>query len=186
MQLTPPDCSGSHLPLCSLHQGDSFRNSVNHMDQFVPERIVSGGQTGVDRGALDAAMALGIAHGGWCPKDRLSEDGTIPGCYELQELESSDYAKRTEQNVIDSDATLILYEGPLVGGTRLTVKFASEHSKPYLTQPLGKRFDASRVQAWLNQTNPKVLNIAGPRESKYPGISTRAYLAVLRILESTS
>lgn len=156
------------------------------MDYFLPKRIVSGGQTGVDRGALDAAIALGIDHGGWCPKDRLSEDGTIPSCYQLRELESSDYAKRTEQNVIDSDATLILYEGPLVGGTRLTVKFAMEHGKPYLTQPLGKRFDSNRVQDWLLAVRPEVLNIAGPRESKYAGICVRAYQAVLRILEEAS
>ena len=80
---------------------------------FVPAKIVSGGQTGVDRGALNAAIALGIEHGGWCPAGRVSEDGTIPSRYEMTETDSADYPTRTQQNVIDSDATLILYEQKL-------------------------------------------------------------------------
>lgn len=156
------------------------------MNIFLPDMIVSGGQTGVDRGALDAAMALGIEHGGWCPMNRMSEDGSIPSRYDLTELSGADYARRTEQNVIDSDATLVLYEGPLIGGTRLTVKFAKEHARPCLTQPLGRRFDSDRVRKWLAETKPLRLNIAGPRESKYPGIGERAFAAVLEIFEQGS
>ena len=156
------------------------------MNPFIPNRIVSGGQTGVDRGALDAALALGIEHGGWCPMNRQSEDGSIPSRYQLTELAGADYARRTEQNVIDSDATLVLYEGPLIGGTRLTVRFASIHSRPCLTQPLGRKFDPDRVRQWLNQLQPDSLNIAGPRESKYPGIGERAFAALLRIFEQNS
>lgn len=83
-------------------------------------RIVSGGQTGVDRAALDVAMQLSIEHGGWCPRGRLAEDGTIPSRYDLRETRSAKYHVRTERNVVDSDATLILYRKSLTGGTLLT------------------------------------------------------------------
>lgn len=159
---------------------------ISRMDPFFPSLIVSGGQTGVDRGALDAALALGIEHGGWCPMHRQSEDGSIPSRYQLVELDGGDYAKRTEQNVIDSDATLVLYEGPLIGGTRLTVRFASLHAKPCLTQPLGRKFDPQRVRQWLAEIQPRSLNIAGPRESKYPGICEKAFAALLEIFEQQS
>ena len=99
---------------------------------FIPDCIVSGGQTGVDRAALDVAMAMGIGHGGWCPAGRLSEDGTVPSRYELRETDSSDYPARTEQNVIDSDATLILYEGRLKGGTLLTRRICRRLKRPHL------------------------------------------------------
>ena len=99
---------------------------------FLPSCIVSGGQTGVDRAALDVAIAIGIGHGGWCPAGRLSEDGTIPSRYDLQETDSPEYPVRTEKNVIDSDATLLLYEGRLKGGTLLTRRICVRHGKPDL------------------------------------------------------
>jgi hypothetical protein len=148
---------------------------------FVPGTIVSGGQTGVDRGAFEAAIALGIPHGGWCPAGRMSEDGTIPSRYQVTELPGADYAARTEQNVIDSDATLILYESILEGGTRLTRRVASRIGKPCLTQPLGELFDADRIRRWLDEFTPQTLNIAGPRESKFPGIQERSLLALLAV-----
>src|SRR5688572_12994856 len=88
------------------------------------QRIVSGGQTGVDRGALDAAIALGIEHGGWCPRGRLAEDGQIPRRYQLTETKTSKYRERTERNVLDSDGTLILFRALLSGGTELTRRLA--------------------------------------------------------------
>jgi len=96
------------------------------------KKIVSGAQTGVDRAGLDAAMKLGVATGGWCPAGRLAEDGTIPEKYALTETESADYKVRTEWNVRDSDATLILNLGPLEGGTALTTELAKQHKKPCL------------------------------------------------------
>ena len=146
---------------------------------FLPARIVSGGQTGVDRGALDAAIALGIAHGGWCPAGRLSEDGSIPSRYELVETDSSEYPVRTEMNVIDSDATLIVYEKKLKGGTLLTRRICQTQNKPYCALRLDDGTPEKRQQAidtarqWLDDVRPQTLNIAGPRESSHPGIAER-------------
>ncbi len=144
---------------------------------FRPTRIVSGGQTGVDRGALDAAMALGIAHGGWCPKGRKAEDGVIPPQYQLRENESPEYAARTERNVVESDATLILCRGEPTGGTALTRVFAERHGRPYLVVDF-ERPSLARVRRWLARVRPATLNVAGPRESTAPGIAeqTRRWL----------
>lgn len=150
--------------------------------QYLPQRIVSGGQTGVDRAALEAAIALGIEHGGWCPKGRRAEDGTIPSRYELTELDSSDYAARTEQNVVDSDATLILYEDQLSGGTLLTKKIAQRYGKPCLEIRIDGPKKQPDVLSWLQQICPHTLNIAGPRESSFPGIEERALEYLLQAL----
>ncbi len=145
--------------------------------RFRPDRIVSGCQTGVDRGALDAAMALGIAHGGWCPKGRKAEDGVIPPEYQLCENESPEYAARTEKNVVDSDATLILCRGEPMGGTALTLALAERHGRPHLVVDFGSASPA-RVRCWLDEIRPATLNVAGPRESTAPGIEeqTRRWL----------
>lgn len=138
------------------------------------QQIVSGGQTGVDRGALDAALALGVPHGGWCPRGRLAEDGPIPEHYQLRETESSQYAVRTEQNVLDSDATLILHRGPVQGGTRLTQRLARRHGRPHLLVDLQTPPEPTVVREWLAAHQVKVLNVAGPRESQSPGIAAQA------------
>jgi hypothetical protein len=149
-----------------------------------PQQIVSGGQTGVDRAALDAAEQLGIEHGGWCPRGRRAEDGVIPDAYRLRELPSDDYAARTEQNVIDSDATLILYEGRLEGGTLLTRRFADERSRPWLLVKLSRPPSAEDFERWLMEFRPSVLNVAGPRESSRPGITERAKAWLVEHLSS--
>lgn len=154
-----------------------------HPSPFLPARIVSGGQTGVDRAALDTAIAIGIGHGGWCPKDRLAEDGSVPSRYSLTELDSRDYAVRTEQNVIDSDATLILYEGKLRGGTLLTYRLAKRLQKPCLLVPIDHDWSRDTVRQWLSELSPETLNVAGPRESSHPGIYERSFQALLRIFE---
>ena len=138
------------------------------------KRIVSGGQTGVDRAALDVAIELGIEHGGWCPRGRLAEDGAIPARYRLTETVSAEYGERTEKNALDSDGTLILYRGKLTGGTSLTRKLAQWYRKPCITFDLEKRVSLSRARHWLDEKKIRVLNVAGPRESSAPGIYDEA------------
>lgn len=142
---------------------------------FRPERIVSGGQTGVDRAALDWAIVAGIEHGGWCPKGRLAEDGPIPTVYQLKELDSQRYADRTRRNVDDSDATLVLYGRVLEGGTSLTAQYAAKQNKPLFKVRLFGSRPTIRVQEWLMEVRPKCLNIAGPRASNHPRIYEIAF-----------
>jgi predicted Rossmann fold nucleotide-binding protein DprA/Smf involved in DNA uptake len=147
-------------------------------------KILSGGQTGVDRAALDIAIELGIPHGGWCPKGRVSEDGVIPSQYQLVEMESELYADRTRQNIIDSEGTLILYHERLQGGTLLTSRFAEQQNKPChkvrltrVPQPSGSKSLAVKIKAarkWLYENKIYTLNVAGPRGSKEPEIYLRA------------
>lgn len=134
------------------------------------EKIVTGGQTGVDRAALDVALELHIPCGGWCPKDRRSEDGTISDHYPLQESPTTNYAERTALNVRDSDGTLILARGALRGGTALTKTFTERYRRPYLVVDLRSAAEQTVID-WLREHSIKVLNIAGPRESSQPGIA---------------
>lgn len=134
------------------------------------ERIVSGGQTGVDQAALDVAIELGIAHGGWCPLGRLCETGKIAAKYQLQEMTSTDYAARTLQNVKDSDGTLILYLSKLSGGTALTGRFARENGKPLHRVRMDLDVNYSQIVDWILMNSIRILNIAGPRASSQPEI----------------
>jgi len=147
-----------------------------------PARIVSGGQTGVDRAALDVALELGIPHGGWCPRGRLAEDGVIPARYQLRETASSDYAVRTEQNVLDSDATLIVSAGRPRGGTEFTLDLARRHGKPHLVVDLDAPHGPAEIRRWLTDHGVKTLNVAGPRESQSPGIHRRVAALLRRVL----
>jgi hypothetical protein len=144
-------------------------------------KIVSGGQTGVDRGALEAAIAAGFAHGGWCPKGRKAEDGVIPERYHLRETPSPRYELRTLWNVRDSDATLVLTSGLLSGGTKLTVECAQGFGKPCLIVDLDGDADAEAVAEWIVENSIGVLNVAGPRESESPGVEEKArrFVAIL-------
>ena len=139
-----------------------------------PAKIVSGGQTGVDRAALDTAIELGIAHGGWCPRGRLAEDGRIPQRYHLTETDSPDYPVRTERNVIDSDATLILCRGKPSGGTELTLRLSERQQKPCLVVDLDRPPGLAAVRRWLAEHRVQTLNVAGPRESQSPQIGELA------------
>ena len=137
------------------------------------ERIVSGGQTGADRGALDFAIKHGYIHGGWAPHGRLAEDGVIPAKYQLTEMAEGGYRQRTRRNVVDSDATLIVNLGELDGGTLGTQVFAEKSSKPCLVvqaDPGISEEMGDSVLAWWRQHDVKILNVAGRRESKRPGI----------------
>jgi hypothetical protein len=144
--------------------------------------IVSGGQTGVDRGALDAARDLGIPHRGYCPRGRRAEDGRIPDRYSMVESESRDYAVRTELNVRGSDATLVLCHGSPHGGTALTLRLAGELDKPHLVVDLDRPRPDGEVHAWLHDHAVRRLNVAGPRESHHPGIAARARAYLTRLL----
>jgi hypothetical protein len=136
-------------------------------------KIVSGGQTGVDRAALDFAIRHGYEHGGWCPHDRHAEDGVIPPIYRLRETESADYDERTEKNVVDSDATLIVVrEKELSGGTAFTKTCAEQQGRPVIIvyEPEGVSKSAAALSKFLKRNNVRALNVAGPRESQAPGI----------------
>jgi hypothetical protein len=137
------------------------------------KKIISGGQTGVDQAALDVAINLGIPHGGWIPRGRKTENGILPAQYQLKEMPTSSYPKRTEQNVIDSDGTLIISHGKLTGGSLFTLKMAKEHRRPCLHIDLskGNAFeDAMKINTWIETNQIEVLNVAGPRASKDPEI----------------
>jgi len=146
------------------------------------DRLVSGGQSGVDRAALDAALAAGIAIGGWCARGRLAEDGVIAARYPLREAPSADPAQRTEWNVRDSDGTLILHRGPLAGGTALTADFARHYGRPLRLLDLEAMPALAPIEAWLRGQGIRVLNVAGPRESEAPGIGATALDLLQRLL----
>ena len=116
-------------------------------------KIISGGQTGVDRGALDAAIALDIPHGGSCPKGRLAEDGRIPDRYLLTETDSREYFVRTERNILDSDATLILCHGHISGGTEFTLRMAEQHGRPVKVVDLTSDLDLSEKPRMAGRTS---------------------------------
>ena len=139
-----------------------------------PEKIVSGGQSGVDRAALDVAAELSLPRGGWCPRGRYAEDGPISDVYPLKETPSPATAQRTEWNVRDADATLVLTEGEPSGGTAVTIQFARRHGKPCLVVDLEENAEPGTVGRWIAEHRIAVLNVAGPRESKCPGIYRRA------------
>ncbi len=145
------------------------------------DRVISGGQTGVDRAALDAALDAGLDCGGWCPKGRRAEDGTIPDRYPLKETESADYRDRTRRNIADSDGTLILVVGAISGGTALTRELALAMPKPLCVIDLDSPAPWSEVCGWIRDNDIRTLNVAGPRESQRPGIADRAveYLSAL-------
>lgn len=143
--------------------------------------VVSGGQTGADRAALDWAINEGIPHGGWCPEGRRAEDGLISDRYAVKELPGAGYRQRTRQNVIDSDGTLIVNLGDLDGGSLQTKRFAEHLEKPLLIIQFdgSKRMEqAESLNRWLHVHHIVTLNVAGPRESKRPGI----YVATMNLL----
>ena len=153
------------------------------------KRIISGGQTGADRAALDWAIDNAIPHGGWCPKGRMAVDGVLSARYQLTETESEGYRQRTRRNVHDSDATLIVNLGELDGGTLLTRVFAEKAGKPCLIVSLNAGITdevVMTVSNWLERHRPETLNIAGPREQKRPGVYALTYQLLDRLADEIS
>jgi hypothetical protein len=147
-------------------------------------RVISGGQTGADRGALEAAIELGIQHGGHCPAGRRAEDGRIPDRYRLIETESADYAVRTERNVLGADGTLLVTRGAPTGGSALTAALARKHNRPFLHVDLDSAGDPrAAVREWLAAGQIRCLNVAGPRESSCPGIAQDVRALVVASLD---
>lgn len=164
-------------------------------------QVVSGGQTGVDRAALDAAIETGIPIGGWCPRGRRSEVGMIPGHYPLKETAARSYAVRTEWNVRDSDGTLLIVLDEITSGTRLTRSVARKLKKPELViflddevrpgsilPPISEADRIDSVVDWVRRHRIRVLNVAGPRGSSDPNLYQRVrefLVQCLRILQDS-
>lgn len=147
-------------------------------------KIISGGQTGADRAALDFAIKNNIPYGGWLPKGRKTEDGTLPLRYHLQEMPTGDYSKRTEMNVLDSDGTIIVSNGLLTMGSALTRELAMQHNRPWIhldMKELSLKKAAQMLISWLTEKEIKVLNVAGPRA----GNDATIYDITLRLLEAS-
>ncbi|MEY2545495.1 MAG: hypothetical protein QOG48_612 [Verrucomicrobiota bacterium] len=145
-------------------------------------KIISGGQTGVDRAALDVALKHGIECGGWCPAGRADEFGQIPAHYPVKEMPAGSFAERTLQNVKDSDATVILYFRNLAGGSEHTLQCCIEQSKPHRTidaSEVSERDAANVIVDLARDHNVSVLNVAGPRKSEWPD----GYDYAFRVLE---
>lgn len=138
-------------------------------------KIVSGGETGADRGGLDAAIALGIEHGGWCPKGRRAEDGVVPARYQLEETPERGFAAMMRRNVEAADATIVFTGDKLTPGSRKTVQLAKAAGRPVLHVRMAEAEEdhegtRERIRAWLDDHGVGVLNVAGSRESRCPGI----------------
>jgi hypothetical protein len=136
--------------------------------------IISGGQTGVDRAALDWALHNKIPCKGWCPKGRLAESGPIPARYPLTETDSPELSIRTEYNVRDSQATLIIYHSIMDPGTLLTMQFCQQYKKNMMEVDLSRESNPREIVSWITEKKIETLNIAGPRESQSPGIYNAA------------
>ena len=146
-------------------------------------KLISGGQTGADIAALDVALRHGFSHGGWCPKGRRSLDGPLPLRYQLTETPSAEYLQRTEWNVRDTDGTVVFtFAAVATGGSLKTIKFTKKHGKPclHISRSGGNYVDpALLLQRFVEDNNVQMLNVAGSRESKEPGI----YQWAIQILE---
>lgn len=150
------------------------------------EWIVSGGQTGADRGALDAALARNFSCGGWCPPGRRAEDGEIPAGYPVEPMADGGYCQRTIRNVEDSDGTAIFYREEVSGGTELTLAQCIRRRRPYQLVDLAEVTPERAVvilRRFAERHGVVVLNVAGPRESGMPGIASEVEAAVGMLLD---
>jgi Circularly permutated YpsA SLOG family len=145
-------------------------------------KIISGGQTGVDRAALDVALKHGIDCGGWCPAGRLDEFARIPDRYPVKELEHGSFAERTLQNVRNSDGSLVIYLEEMRGGTQFTLQCSRELKRPHKLIDAAKKSAeeaAKSIVHFVREREIDILNVAGPRQSEWPG----GYGYAFRVLE---
>lgn len=147
-----------------------------------PKKIISGGQTGADRGGLDAAIALGIAQGGWCPLGRKAEDGRVPNTYKLKQHPSPDYPPRTALNIHEADATLVFVRGEPGRGSALTISLARNQKKPCLVLDISEKNSTEKLRDFLTARKPKVLNVAGSRESHARGMQESVRTMLVSVL----
>ena len=134
-------------------------------------KIISGGQTGVDRAALDVALRHRFKCGGWCPAGRLDEFGKIPDQYPVQELQGGGFSERTLQNVKDSDGTVVIYRGELRGGTEQTIRFCADLKRPHRlidASKLSLEHASELIADFVCENKICILNVAGPRQSEWP------------------
>ncbi len=160
---------------------------TNTFYQITCQKIISGGQTGVDRGALDACLVKKFPCGGWCPKGRLAEDGKFDQQYPLEETQESDYKTRTRKNIENSEGTLIISQKKLEGGTLLTFQIANKFNKPVfiVSEENIKETDIFfKIMYWLKRFSVSILNIAGPRKSEWEdGYKNSYYITSILISE---
>ncbi len=165
-----------------VNEEHAFQKGGRRAEEPRLEKLISGGQTGADRAALDVAIRHGFPHGGWCPKGRKAEDGPIGGQYTLFETPSANYLQRTEWNVRDSDGTVVFtLAKEASGGSLRTIEFARKHKKPCLhISPFSNGYmdPALPLQQFVAEYGIKRLNIAGSRESKEPGVGRFAYQTI--------
>ena len=148
---------------------------------------MSGGQTGVDRAALDVALEHGIESGGWCPTGRLDEFGRIPDRYPLKELDSGGFTERTLHNVKDSEGTVIIYPGKLDGGTEQTVRFCAQEQRPHKlidASTMSVEEAAQAISDFVRKNKIDILNVAGPRQSEWADGYDYAFRALDEFLNS--
>lgn len=148
------------------------------------KKVISGGQTGADRAALDVALSMGLAAGGWCPAGRLADDGPIDTRYPLQETANIDHTVRTENNVRDSDGSLILHCGDPRGGTAYAIEMARQLHKPVLVVDLTAPPSAEEFCHWVGKHDVQTIHIGGQRESSAPGIYRQAFALISEYLDN--
>lgn len=149
------------------------------------KKIVSGGQIGADQAALDVAIKLGVPHGGWIQKGRKTQRGTLPEKYQLKEMPIAGFKERIEQNVIDSDGTLIISHGDLTGGADYSQKMAKEHKRPFLHIDLNETpavMAGSKINTWIIKNDIEVLNVTGSRTSEDSKIYKETMVIVEEII----
>ena len=157
---------------------------IQGREKIMIKKIISGGRIGADQAALDVAMKMGIPHGGWIQKGRKTQRGILPEKYQLKEMPVAGFKERIEQNIMDSDGTVIISHGNLTGGSDYGQEMAKKHNRPCLHIDLNETplsIASSKINTWIIENNIEVLNVSGSRTSEDPKI----YKDTMNIVEGT-